>query len=41
MYEYFINKKAGYIIAQENGIGEGYVTHYVEKIYEMIYDKFE
>ena len=41
MYEYFINKKAGYIIAQENGIGEGYVTHYVEKIFEMIYDKFE
>jgi len=41
MYEYFINKTPGYIVARNNGITEGYVTHYVEKIYEMLYDKFE
>jgi hypothetical protein len=41
MYEYFINKTPGYIVARDNGITEGYVTHYVEKIFEMLYDKVE
>lgn len=41
MYEYFVNMKQGYLVAKENGISESYVTHYVEKIYEMLYDKFE
>jgi hypothetical protein len=41
MYEYFINKTPGYKVAINNNITEGYVTHYIVKIYEMLYDKVE
>lgn len=41
MYDYFVGMKPGNVVAEENGITPSYVTHYVEKIYEMLNDKFE
>jgi len=41
MYDYFVGMKPGYLVAYENGVSETYVTHYIVKIYDMLYDKFE
>ena len=41
MYDYFVGMKPGYMVAYENGVSETYVTHYIVKIYDMLYDKFE
>jgi hypothetical protein len=41
MYDYFVGMKPSYMVAYENGVSETYVTHYIVKIYDMLYDKFE